>query len=99
MKCDKCKHYCACIVGVFRKHLYYRGCIRKSKIPLVLRALSTHADWEIRSEVAKNPNTPADILVCLSTDEAGSVRIAVAEHPNTPVDTLIELSNNLFFLL
>ena len=44
---------------------------------------------------AKNPNTPADVLVALSKDEDEWVREEVARNPNTPADVLVALSKNL----
>lgn len=38
--------------------------------------------------VAKNPNTPASLLIRLANHSGGSVRYVVAEHPNTPVSIL-----------
>jgi hypothetical protein len=45
-----------------------------------------------KREVAKDPNTPVDVLVELATDIDGHIRSGVAGNPNTPVELLKELS-------
>ena len=45
-------------------------------------------------KLAKNPNTPEDILIKLSEDKAWKVRAAVAENPSNPEDILIKLSKD-----
>ena len=45
-------------------------------------------------EVAKNPNTPIEILKDLATDDDYYVRWEVAENPNTPVETLKVLATD-----
>ena len=46
----------------------------------------------VRSVVARNPKTPAEILRKLAEDENQEVRSAVAENPRTPVDILRKLA-------
>ena len=45
-------------------------------------------DRKVREQLAKNPNTPSEILKELSTDKSYLVRAAVAKNPNTPSDVL-----------
>jgi len=52
-------------------------------------------DPEVREQVAKDPRTPADVLVKLADDDSGYVRSYVAENPNTPVDVLKQLACDL----
>jgi prophage antirepressor-like protein len=47
-----------------------------------------------KEELAKNTNTPTEILIKLSKDEYWFVREDVAKNTNTPIETLIELSND-----
>lgn len=47
-----------------------------------------------RAKLAKNPNTPGDILDQLSRDEEVLVRVYVAGNHSTPVETLAELSRD-----
>jgi len=50
----------------------------------------------VRASVARNPNTPPDVLRTLGNEETESewdVRYAVAENPSTPEDTLRLLGN------
>ncbi len=52
--------------------------------------------WEVRYWVAKNPNTPLDVLRTLGnkfTESKCKVREAVAENPHTPPDVLRLLGN------
>jgi len=46
-----------------------------------LHKLSNDKDENIRAAVAKNPDTPQDILEKLSKDEHEDVRKIVSEHP------------------
>lgn len=51
----------------------------------LLRDLATNeADMGARWAVAKNPHTPADVLVALASDEINLVRALVATNPKTP---------------
>jgi 3-methyladenine DNA glycosylase AlkC len=45
-----------------------------------------------RHEIARNPSTPADVLVRLATDKNKYVRMCVAANPSTPVDVLAQLA-------
>ena len=53
-----------------------------------------NSDWEVRAKVAKNPNTPADVLTELAKDSDWEVRAKVAENPNTPADVLMKLAES-----
>ena len=44
--------------------------------------------------IAKNFNTPVDVLIKLSTDKDSNVRRGVARNPNTPIDILEKLSSD-----
>ena len=45
--------------------------------------------YSVRCEVARNPNTPKEVLVLLATDENSYVRWRVAQNPNTPEETIL----------
>jgi len=53
-------------------------------------------DWSsvVRMAVAKNINTPVDLLYKLADDEDPMVRACVASNRNTPVDLLLKLAND-----
>jgi len=53
-----------------------------------------NSDWDVRSFVAGNPNTPADVLTELAKDSYCDVRSFVAGNPNTPADMLTELAKD-----
>ena len=53
-----------------------------------------NSDWEVRAKVARNPNTPVDVLMELAKDSDIVVRRRVACNSNTPVDVLIELEKD-----
>ncbi len=46
-----------------------------------------------RASLAKNPDTPVEILELLSKDKNYRVRCGVAENPSTPIEILKELAN------
>jgi hypothetical protein len=48
-------------------------------------------------KLAKDPNTPVEVLRVLSTDKNSWVRCNVAENPNTPVEVLRVLSTDKDF--
>jgi hypothetical protein len=52
-------------------------------------------DSRIRCEVAKNPNTPVEVLKELAKDEDYRVRQEVARNPNTPAEVLKELAKDI----
>ncbi|MEE8166121.1 MAG: DUF2336 domain-containing protein [Myxococcota bacterium] len=56
-----------------------------------VKDLASHPDPEIRTHLASNPKTPAEILYFLAEDVSPVVRRAVAENPVTPrqADTLL----------
>jgi 3-methyladenine DNA glycosylase AlkC len=45
-------------------------------------------------ELAKNPNTPSEVLKVLATDENSYVRYCVAKNPNTPSEVLKVLATD-----
>ena len=56
--------------------------------------LRKNASIETRKLIARDTNTPVDILVHLSRDKEEVVRIGIARNPNTPVDILVLLSQD-----
>ena len=60
----------------------------------VLKKLSGHKNWGIRSRVAGNPNTSPSTLRKLSGDESLVVRCRVARNSQTSADTLAKLSED-----
>lgn len=50
--------------------------------------------YPVQVGLAKNKNTPPDILAELSVHEAQSVRVTVASNTNTPPDILEELADD-----
>ena len=59
----------------------------------IQEALGSLTD-EMKVRLAKNLNTPKEILTKLSTDENSDVRYRVAENPNTPKEVLTILSTD-----
>lgn len=53
-----------------------------------------NSDCDVRVSVARNPNTPVDVLMELAKDSDIVVRRRVACNSNTPVDVLIELEKD-----
>ena len=53
-----------------------------------------NSDYDVRRNVAENPNTPIDVLSELAKDSDYDVRCFVAENPNTPIDVLTELAKD-----
>ena len=62
--------------------------------PELLHILSREKDENIRGAVAKNPNTPREVLTALSGDSWEYVRSFVARNPNTPREVLTALSGD-----
>lgn len=60
--------------------------------PEQLAELANSDSYSIRKEVARNPNTPADILKELSRDSAGYY--VVGRNPSTPVEVLWEYAKD-----
>jgi hypothetical protein len=60
-------------------------------LPEILEKLArkplSRLDLHVRVELAKNPNTPINILEILAHDQDQDVRSFVAENPNTPNKT------------
>lgn len=69
---------------------------------ITFESLAKHPDWYVREALAKNPNTPANVLNLLAYDEDTYVRQAVLDNPNaTPemVDYILKhtkISDTLF---
>ena len=61
--------------------------------PELLHTLSREKDENIRGAVAKNPNTPREVLIALAKDTE-YVRRGVARNPNTPREVLTALSRD-----
>lgn len=51
-----------------------------------------NGSWEDRWDVARDPSTPAEILVKLSSDDERLIRSAVAKNTSTPSTTLAQLA-------
>ena len=52
---------------------------------------------DVRVSVARNPNTPVDVLMELAKDSDIVVRRSVACNPNTPVEVLTKLTKDSDF--
>ena len=52
-----------------------------------------------RAAVARNPNTPPEVLAKLAEDEYWDIRQAVAENPNTPPEVLAKYKKKDFSAL
>ena len=50
--------------------------------------------YEKKIQLAKNPNTPVEVLAALAKDEDYYVRYGVARNPNSPVGVLAELAKD-----
>ena len=62
--------------------------------PEVLTALAKDKDVDVRSEVARNPNTPTETLTALAKDQDLNVLLGVAGNPNTPPEGLTTLAKD-----
>ena len=51
-------------------------------------------EWYMRRHLAKNPNTPADVLAQLANRADFETKYSLAENPNTPADILAQLAND-----
>lgn len=54
-------------------------------------------DWytnRVKDDLARNPNTPSNVLISLAKDESKLVRKLIAMNPSTPVGTLHVLAND-----
>ena len=56
-----------------------------------------NSDCDVRVSVARNPNTPVDVLIELEKDSDWAVRRYAACTPNMPVDVLAELAKDSDF--
>lgn len=52
------------------------------------------SNWEVCSELAGNPATPADVLARLAGDSDALIRQSVAKNPNTPTDVVEQLAQD-----
>jgi hypothetical protein len=60
----------------------------------IVRLLSTHPDWRVRSSIAEKRKTPPDVLRALAKDEDDSVRMRVVYNAKTPQEILEFLLND-----
>jgi hypothetical protein len=58
-----------------------------------LEKLGQSKDAYSHSQVAKNPNTPSDVLLNLASSQSQDVLLALAQNPNTPPAALEKLAN------
>jgi hypothetical protein len=58
----------------------------------ILKILSLHQSWFVRSAVAGNPNTDPEVLKVLSGDIDLDVLCKVASNPSTPLDVLMKFA-------
>ena len=68
--------------------------VDSTNIAKILIHFSKHSDYSIRTSVASNPHTPAEVLEVLSKDPDWGVRLCVTTNPNTPDETLETLSKD-----
>ena len=64
---------------------------KSSSVPIIS---TLFRDGALLGLLAKNPNTPVDILTTLAGDEDFNVRRGAAKNPNTPVDILTRLAKD-----
>lgn len=77
------------------KHSDYAKIFEKIKLPnQLLKNFAQHLDNKVRSIVAKNPNTTADILIMLAKDADSFVRKLVASNPKIPQHIMDILSKD-----
>ena len=60
----------------------------------LLELLQYDPDWQVRTALAENLNTPVEVLNALANDSDWTVRMVVARHPNLPKDTLDKLASD-----
>lgn len=63
----------------------------KSTSPSQLTRMAKSEDFYVRTMVAENPYTPANVLRTLARDEDSAVRGGVAKNPSTSTDVLISM--------
>lgn len=56
-----------------------------------------NSDCDVRVSVARNPNTPLEVLIELAKDSHWAVRVSVACNPNTPAEVLAKLAKDSDF--
>ncbi len=61
-----------------------------------IKELSKNSDVCVRYNIARNPNSPADILRELSKDSKYDVLYGVLENPNCPINILEEFSEEVY---
>jgi len=57
----------------------------------ILKILSNHEDFDVRSFVAENSRTSIKVLITLSKDNHPNIRHEVAMNPNTPMKVIEKL--------
>ena len=62
-----------------------------TKSPSILTKLSNDASPNVLAEVAKNPNTPEEVLMTLSKDTRKIVLHSLAANPNIPRKALANI--------
>ncbi|WP_373543241.1 hypothetical protein [Chamaesiphon sp.] len=67
---------------------------RSHNSPWQLRKLAQDENYLVRAQVARNPETPIDVLAFLASDLVYQVRAEVARNPVTPVDVLNILADD-----
>ena len=65
--------------------------IKEFEIQLALGTLT----YDMKCDLAENPNTPKEVLTILSTDKNRYVRHRVADNLNTPKEVLKKLSKDI----
>jgi hypothetical protein len=66
----------------------------ESTNPTVLQILADDSDPGVRARVARNPNTPIELLPTFEQDDSQFVRAALAENPMTPDELLEKLASD-----
>ena len=64
--------------------------IKEFEIQLALGSLTD----EMKYKLARNPNTPKEVLTILSKDESWGIRYWIADNLNTPKEVLKKLSKD-----
>jgi hypothetical protein len=77
---------------IFNNSVYVREALAKQS--QFLEELAE--DWcaRVRGAVAKNPDTPPEILYKLASDEDEGVRACICTNPNAPVELLVKLAED-----
>jgi len=67
---------------------------KKTTSKYILTTLSKEKDWDIKCNVAGNPNAPVEALTTLSNDKNWTVRSYVANNPSIPIEVITKLSKD-----